>query len=58
MQKKSKAKTIIIIVLAVVLVIESCVLIFGNKGGSEPEPVEQPRDADRGRQDPLESAWR
>ena len=42
MQKKSKAKTIIIIVLAVVLVIESCVLIFGNKGSSEPEPVEQP----------------
>ncbi|MBR3095692.1 MAG: hypothetical protein IKH12_08900, partial [Clostridia bacterium] len=43
MQKKSKFKTVLIIVLAVLLVIESCVLIFGNKSKSEPEPVDQPR---------------
>ena len=43
MQKKSKFKTVLIIVLAVLLVIESCILIFGNKGGSDAEPVEQPR---------------
>lgn len=42
MQKKSKFKTVLIIVLAVLLVIESCILIFG-KGKSEPEPVDQPR---------------
>ena len=41
MQKKSKFKTVIIIILAVVLVIESCLLIFGNKGG-EPEPASVP----------------
>ncbi len=43
MEKKSKFKTVLIIVLAVLLVVESCVLIFGNKGGSDAEPVEQPR---------------
>ena len=42
MQKKSKFKTVLIIVLAVLLVIESCVLIFGNKS-KDAEPVEQPR---------------
>ncbi|MBR6314753.1 MAG: hypothetical protein IKR49_09000 [Clostridia bacterium] len=41
MQKKSKFKTVLIIVLAVLLVIESCVLIFGNKS-KDAEPAEQP----------------
>ena len=41
MQKKSKFKTVLIIVLAVLLVIESCVLLFGNKG-KDADPVEQP----------------
>lgn len=37
MQKKSKFKTVLIIVLAVLLVVESCILILGNKS-DEPEP--------------------
>ena len=41
MQKKSKFKTVLIIVLAVLLVIESCILILGNKG-DDAEPAEQP----------------
>ena len=42
MQKKSKFKTILIIVLAVVIVIESCVLIFGKKNNAEPANTTPP----------------
>ncbi len=35
MQKKSKAKTIVIVILCILLVVESGMLIFGNKGSGE-----------------------
>ena len=35
MQKKSKAKTIVIVILCILLVVESGMLIFGNKGNGE-----------------------